>query len=420
MRIVAALAGEQKLLDVFERISRGEKADPHAVNGEAFFGAEFIAAQKVKGESKANEDRFARLRDFAKCVVGTTRVDVAFKNKVAIKELQPRPMVPGEMAPLKDTYVIGSDGRHKQATHFYYGGSQKVFRMRTVAGHEIEGTGKHRLLRPDGSWIRLDEITPADDFVVALTFLGTKRPVRVASCEPSGDKEVYDLVVPDGEAFVANGLVNHNTGHYAILYGATFDTYYETLTSAEDDKGNLPFVHYGQKAIRATFDNWVKNSPATVRWWETEPELYRKQGFLADLLFGYRCDFLDGEEDERQRNKLLNFRAQATLATVVHSAAIELTDGPNAPIPFQCYGPGTGLVLNGHDRLDFELPTFHPRRWADLKDPRVGWCEKGCTCPLERARQLVTNAMTRKGARRIPGLPVDFTAEAKVIVGQWV
>lgn len=680
MRIIAALAGEQKLLEVFDRISKGEKVDPHAINGESFFGAEFIDAQKRKGESQAAEARFSRIRDFAKCVIGTMRVAVPGQGLVQIKDLG-KFGAPGEFTRADKAQVINSNGRRVSAQLLYNSGVQPTTRVITSTGFVIEGsTDKHSVQLASGEWRKLADLKLGDvlragggegvfaleyvrvpinpwgvkvatkdrsafsheaprlpsikvdedwgyllgalhgggsvrpsyarltglpvdgvldraaivfeslglsprrsvthrtgygsgqelealtiesvaftDFLTRIGFMHApevKAPGRkqrqkvtvgfwcpwkvlrvpdlifrspasvvaaylaglydtdgavtsdgfslaskseemlqgvklllcsfgvqtkicaawnatyqrnyynlqasrfesiklrqvlgpemackrkiasfdekaatwsgdiegelvdtVEKVEDSGVQQLYDLTVEDGHSYVANGLVNHNTGYYCVCYGSTFDTYYETLTSAEDNNGNLPFVHYGQKAIRATYDNWMKSNAATVRWWETEPELYRKQGFLSDLLWGYRCDFLDGEEDERQRNKLLNFRSQSTLATIVHSAALELTDGPNAPIPFQCYGPGTGLVINGHDRLDFELPTFHPRRWADPKDVRVGWCEKGCACPLEKMRNQITDAMTRKGSRRVPGLPVDFTAVAKVVVGQWV
>jgi intein/homing endonuclease len=40
---------------------------------------------------------------------------------------------------------------------------------------------------------------------------------RVASVKPAGRRVVYDLTVPDGHSFVANGFVSHNTG---MAYGA--------------------------------------------------------------------------------------------------------------------------------------------------------------------------------------------------------
>lgn len=202
---------------------------------------------------------------------------------------------------------------------------------------------------------------------------------------------------------------------YAVVYGAEFDTVYETLTSAEDADGNLPFVNYTQRQVRVALDNWLKQNPEIERWWETEPDLYRRQGFLSDALFGYRCDFLDGEE----RNKLLNFRCQSTGGAIVNAAAIELVDGPNAPIAFGAHGHGTGMINQGHDRLDFEWPFFHERRYVEKNkkgEPTdFGWCEKGCTCPLEKARLALEEAMHR----RVPGLDVQFSGKAKVAVSAW-
>lgn len=201
------------------------------------------------------------------------------------------------------------------------------------------------------------------------------------------------------------------TFFYAKAYGAADDTVYEAVTSAEDAQGNLPFVNFTLRQVRSALRSWEKENPEIVRWWESEMELYRSQGFLTDPLFGFRADFLDGED----RQKILNFRSQSLLGAIVQKAAVSLVDGPAPLIPFGRYGHGTGLVLNGHDRLDFEWPVFHPRRYADPKKPNVGWCEKGCGCELERVRKMVSDAMYQ----RVPGLDVQFSGECKVYVGAW-
>lgn len=204
---------------------------------------------------------------------------------------------------------------------------------------------------------------------------------------------------------------------YAKAYGASDETVYEAVTSAEDAQGNLPFVHFTLRQVRAVLRRWESQNPEIVAWWEREPELFRKYGFLTDPLFGYRMDFLDGEE----RQKLINARSQSLLGAIVQKAAVSLCDGPAPLIPFFKYGHGTGLVLNGHDRLDFEWPTFHPRRYVEKdkktgkEKPNIGWCEKGCQCELEKTRLLVTEAMRQT----VPGLDVQFSGECKVYVEAW-
>lgn len=204
---------------------------------------------------------------------------------------------------------------------------------------------------------------------------------------------------------------------YAMAYGAAFDTVYETVTSAEDANGNLPFVSWSQSKVRAAVNRWTERNQEIVSGWDREVELYRRQGFLTDPLFGYRCDFLDGED----RNKIVNFRSQSLLGWIVKKAAVQLADGPGTPLQSGIYGHGTGLVLDGHDRIDVELPVFHERRFmAKGKDgkpkPQYGWCEKGCTCPLEQARLAMTEAMHQ----RVPGLDVQFQGQGTVVVGGWV
>lgn len=206
------------------------------------------------------------------------------------------------------------------------------------------------------------------------------------------------------------------TAFYALAYKAAFETAYETITSAEDADGNLPFVGYTQRQVRAIIDRFMMMNPELEKWWEAELELYRRQGFLTDPLFGYRCDFLDGEDP----NRIVNFRSQSLLGAIVQKAAVQLVDGPGAPLQFGRYGHGTGLVNQGHDRLDFEWPVFHARKFAAKnkkgeETPNFGWCEPGCSCPLEKARQQITEAMHQ----RVPGLDVQFNGKAQVAVGAW-
>lgn len=207
------------------------------------------------------------------------------------------------------------------------------------------------------------------------------------------------------------------TAFYCLCYGAAFDTAYETITSAEDTNGNLPFVGYKQAKVRAIINRWMERNPEIVSGWDREVELYRRQGFLTDPLFGYRCDFLDGED----KNKIVNFRSQSLLGAIVKKAAIQLADGPGTPLQPGVYGHGTGLVLDGHDRLDAEMPVFHERRYVlKGKDGKpkwqYGWCEPGAKCcPLELARQAMTDAMKQ----RVPGLDVQFQGVGQVVLGGW-
>lgn len=525
LRFVAALAGAKRYLEVFNA-----GGDPHSLSAELIFGDTFKSAE---GETRK------RIRDFSKCVIGSTRVLMPALGYVKIRDLMPKPMMaPGETAPLKLT-VFGASSV-KVATHFYFGGIQPVLKVTTESGYELSGTGKHQLMLENGTWKRLDALAVGDRLILPkvefshaiaykkgsvqlfdlLTRLGIckKRLKRgektgqkkgkwdqnsskilkvpdaifespkavitaflagifdtdgtfatggwnvvsksrnfvldlkllldmvgifskiqpfwnsdyeryyyrlainrgdsvifnsviapdmkcsrkvakasleskgwvgrklarvdsIQSIEPAGEEEVFDLVVPDGNDFVANGLVNHNTFTYAVIYGASDETVKETIASTEDKEGKLVYADITLRDTRNRKRAWLDGSPEIEKWWDSEIKLYQKQLYLAEPVLGLRRNFLDGED----RNEILNLRAQSGGKAVVHLAMIELLEGE---LPFQKWGPGTGLVHDGHDSLVFEVPEGE----------------------AERVKSIIESAMCRS----VPGLPVKFTASAKI------
>lgn len=171
---------------------------------------------------------------------------------------------------------------------------------------------------------------------------------------------------------------------YAVLYGASVETVHEVITSAEDDKGNLLFADVTLAETRDRYNNWLDSNPEFRTWWDKEINDYGANGYLDDPIVGGRCDFMDGYEDRRTKNKLLNYRCQRGGAMVVFEAMTELCEGP---LRYNCFGQNTGLVTNGHDQLMFEVPLAKARWTAGV----------------------VEEAMRRK----YPNLPVLFTATAK-------
>ena len=171
---------------------------------------------------------------------------------------------------------------------------------------------------------------------------------------------------------------------YASGYGAAVETVHQTIVSAEDDKGELIYRGLPLKITRQRHRAWLDANPEIEKWWAATVALFRRQGYLTEPVDGWRRDFLDGEDF----NELVNFGIQAKGAALVHHATIELVIDDGCPFPFGCYGPGTGLIQQGHDALVFELPYS----------------------VALRAMEQVTAAMSRT----IPGEPVPYTAEAKI------
>jgi len=171
---------------------------------------------------------------------------------------------------------------------------------------------------------------------------------------------------------------------YGVLYGAELQTLHNSLTEAEDDNDNLIYANLDVRETRRWRERWLEANPEFEQWWESEVLLYRQQGFLADCLLGRRRDFLDGED----RNEILNYRCQSTAAAFAMRAMVQLTIGYGAPLQFEKWGPGTGLIQQGHDSVVFEVP-----------EEKAKW-----------AAGIIQEAMTGY----IPGLPVKLTSEAKI------
>lgn len=198
---------------------------------------------------------------------------------------------------------------------------------------------------------------------------GQRHNHAVVSVEPAGMHEVWDIEVdhPAHNFALAAGIFVHNS-----LYMAGDETKYEILTSAEDQETkSLLYPNLTLREVAAFSRKWLDRNPEIEIWWESIINEWRRQGYLTEPIFGQRCDFLDGEEP----NKLTNFKAQSGGAAIVHLAEERVLDR----IPFEKWGPGTGLVINGHDQLVVECPvgeaewvakyleecmTFQGRQWG--------------------------------------------------------
>lgn len=194
---------------------------------------------------------------------------------------------------------------------------------------------------------------------------------------------------------------------YAVIYGATVETIHETISAAEDDKGNLIFPWVTLRETDTLVRRWLAENPEYVTWWDGTIATYRRDLFLAEPVLGRRRFFLDGED----RNEIINYRVQAAGASCVTKASIALVEGP---LPFDRWGPGTGLVQNGHDALMAEAPCVHllngPYKGKDAIFGGHPPLAAGERCPLCETAQAIGEAMTMK----LEGYDVLLTATPKV------
>ena len=169
---------------------------------------------------------------------------------------------------------------------------------------------------------------------------------------------------------------------YSSLYGAGNETKLEIITSSEDENEKLIFPDFTLREVAAFTDAWHRRNPEIQAWWDSLIVEFRRQKFLTEPVMGLRLDFMDGEEPD----KLYNYKAQSGGSALVHLATFRLLD----QVPFEKWGPGTGLVQQGHDSLVVECP--------EAEGARVS--------------ALLEEAMKEDGRKY--GLDLPFLGEAKI------
>jgi len=188
------------------------------------------------------------------------------------------------------------------------------------------------------------------------------------------------------------------TVRYAWQYAAKAPKIHEQIIGVEDPvSGKFPYGHYTIPDVRSICKGLDKADPEIPRWWERIVAGYRRDGFVADTLWGRRRDF----KGDEKINELVNHPIQSKGASIVHEAMIELLygeqpwfttekasgNGRRETIPFD-FKKKYGLVNQCHDSLVFEVPE------ADA----------------ERVAELMTDVMTRK----VKGGSVVYSAEADI------
>lgn len=166
---------------------------------------------------------------------------------------------------------------------------------------------------------------------------------------------------------------------FAGAYGAREPTILEIVRRVEDRQtGEMVFGHFTLPQIRVLRRRWLRNLPELERWWRDTIKTYRRQGYIAEPITGFRRYF--AQEDY---NAIINFAVQAGGFRIMAKAMFDL----DALIPSD-YAQHTGLVAQLHDAVTYAVP----ERDADY------------------VRSVVTETMTRREG----GLPITFTAEADI------
>ena len=196
---------------------------------------------------------------------------------------------------------------------------------------------------PDSEIANMARVTREAVFYFRKT-RGISRPPKknheVVSVEFVGPHEVWDIEVdhPAHNFAIEAGIFVHNS-----LYGAEDETKHEIVTSAEDENERLIFPDFSLREVSAFTEKWKALHPEIPAWWDSLIVEYRRQKYLVEPVMGLRLDFLDGEDP----NKLYNYKAQSGGAALVHKALFRFLE----EVPIGKWGPGTGLIQQGHDSL---------------------------------------------------------------------
>ena len=220
-------------------------------------------------------------------------------------------------------------------------------------------------------------------------------------------KGIWDLEgAPEERTQKGKGTFKSTRGvtknvRYAWQYAASVPTIHEQVISVEDEAGSLIYSHLTHRDIRDVVHGLKRADPEIPKWWDSVRNRYRREGFIADSLWGRRRYF----RDEEKINELVNHPIQTGGASIIHEAMLELVLGTpgkgtvstqstdvsillRGALPFN-FEARTGLVNQCHDSLMFEVPE-----------------DKG-----EEVAELLQAAMTRK---RREGARLVYTAEAEV------
>ncbi len=163
------------------------------------------------GFQKSDLIVFAGRPGMGKCVTGDTLIATSQGMK-PIEHLKPDTHgIPDDEGGVFYPLTIGVQTPNgiKQTSHFYDSGVKPTLKITTQAGYSLAGTHNHPVMTRHANWVTLSKLQVGD-----LVMVHNGRDFdwqSITAISENGLQHCYDLTVPDGHAFVANGIVSHNT-----------------------------------------------------------------------------------------------------------------------------------------------------------------------------------------------------------------
>ena len=202
------------------------------------------------------------LSHLRECVTGDTLVQLADGRRPPIRNL---------VGTQPHLFALSPHGRIVDATAsaVWSVGRRSVCRVRLASGRAIRATWEHRVYTGRG-WVRVKELRLQDGLGVARRLPAPLVPSRstaledaptlkdrtlhsettndvfwdpVTSIEPDGEEEVFDLTVPGPASWLADGIVNHNSGEIEQVADLVIflyrEDYYDMERAQKENKENI-------------------------------------------------------------------------------------------------------------------------------------------------------------------------------------
>lgn len=175
------------------------------------------------------------------------------------------------------------------------------------------------------------------------------------------------------------------TFQYAAAYGSEPSTIQNVLSKAENERGELINLGLTVRQVTAMREKWLEAMPEFEKGWRMEAAIAERNAragrcdpYGTDPVAGRRRDYPNGVEEDF--NEVVNAPIIMVESGIMHLAMQDLL----TEIPWDKWGPGTGVIAQVHDSITVEVPRGMGQ-WA---------------------AEVVAASLTR----RVPGLDVPFTA----------
>jgi hypothetical protein len=191
-----------------------------------------------------------------------------------------------------------------QAGEPYVKGVEEIYRVTMASGREIEVTGRHAFLTPNG-YRRLE------DLHVGSPLCSTGGPDPISSIEALDQSEFYDFHVPIYNNYVAHGLVHHNSGKtsmvaFSAATWAALTPYFKFMNVAptfwqaklmyqaiiERADGNR-YQRFIKRAVRRPYPTIELYNNSKLEFMSAADEIEKLRGWEGDWMNGDEFGFID-------------------------------------------------------------------------------------------------------------------------------